>query len=291
MQSTKHESVFAEYIAEEDIFAASFQGHRRRQSVSSAERSAVLQNTVNALQRLRIALVGHETEIRKIEELAEYIQRLQNVDPPTSPEEQFNQLYYMRKWLFWVPVSLLQQEASGPGPAFLTIAHYYSTALDLEPLFPDLGSSFCAALALPALESIFMSPAAQDMRSMLQYPQRCALNYRSRAMLGQSSIMSQMPVTTTISPDALSYTTIGSISPAFTASPLHTPTPQSTRSYSSLLEVPRAGSTPGFGYVTQDWGAAPSPGWPSASSGYETQEEHSYGGFHAGLVSPAPIWT
>lgn len=302
LQSWKHESVFAEYIAEEDLFATSFQTHGRRHSVSSSERNAVLQNTIHALQRLRLALAGHESELRRTNELLEYVQRLQSAYPPESAEEQFNHLYYLRKYLFWIPVSLLQQPGGGQGPAVMTIAHFYSTALDLEPLFPDLGSSFCAALALPALEAVFstmstmqasqqMNPLVQEVVGMMQHPQNAALNYRSRAMLGQSSMMPQMPITT-VSPDSLSYTTVGNLSPAFRPSPMDTPTPQSSGSYSSYLEVPGPSSNPGFGYGTQSWGSAASPGFPAMPTGYAMLDEQSYGGFQTGLVaSPASIWT
>lgn len=301
MQSWKHESVFAEYIAEEDLFAASFQTHHRRQSVSDGERNTVLQSTIHALQRLRLALAGHDHELQKTSELLEYIQRLHGVDPPGSPEEQFNHAYYLRKWLLWVPVSLLQRQGGAHGPALMTIAHFYSTALELEPLFPDLGTSFCASLALPSLEAIFhlastmqasqpMNPDFLEISGMLQHPQRVALNYRSRAMLGQTSMIPpQMPVTT-ISPDALSYTTVGNLSPAFVPSPLHSPTPQSGSSYSSFLDVPGP-SNPGFGYGTENWGVSPSPGYPAMSPVYGMQGEQSYGGFRSGLVSPATIWT
>ena len=302
MQSWKHESVFTEYIAEEDLFAASFQSHRRRQSVSSAERNAVLQNTIHALQRLRLALAGCDHELQRTNELLEYVQRLQGVDPPESPEEQFNHLYYLRKWLFWVPVSLLQRQGASHGPALMTIAHFYSTALELEPLFPDLGSSFCAALALPPLEAVFgvassmqasqhMNPAIMELSNMMQHPQNVALNYRSRAMLGQTSMIPpQLPVS--LSSDALSYTTVGNISPAFVPSPLHTPTPQSSSSYSSFLEVPGS-SDPGFGYGTQNWGVAPSPGYPAGTPVYGMPDaQSSYGGFRSsGLVNPATVWT
>lgn len=301
MQSWKHDSVFAEYIAEEDIFAASFQSHQRRHSVTPSERNAVLQNTVNSLQRLRLALSGHEHELRRATELLEYVQRLQGVDPPESAEEQFNHLYYLRKWMFWVPVALLRQPGGGQGPAVMTIAHFYSTVLDLEPLFPDLGPSFCAALALPAIEAVFSTmstmqtsqhtnPIVQEVFSMMQQPQTAALNYRSRAMLRQPTLITQMPITT-ISPDALSYTTVGNISPAFRPSPMHTP--QSSSSYSSYLEVPGGLPSSGFAYGTQSWGTTASPGFPDMSSGYEIEEPESYGTYGAGLVaaSPVPIWT
>lgn len=301
MQSWKHDSVFAEYLAEEDIFAASFQSHQQQRVVSPAERNAVLQNTTHALQRLQLALAGHEIELRRANELLEYVQRLRGVDPPDSAEEQFNHLYYLRKWMFWVPVSLLQQPSGGQGPAVMTIAHFYSTVLDLEPLFPDLGPSFCAALALPAIEAVFstmstmqasqhLNPVVQEVRSMMQHPQNAALSYRSRSMLGQTTFMPQMPVTT-ISPDALSYTTVGSLSPAFRPSPLDTP--QSSSSYSSYLEVPNALPSSGFTYGTQNWGSTASPGFPDMASGYEVEDPESYGAFRAGLVatSPVPIWT
>ncbi|RMX72410.1 hypothetical protein D0869_14647 [Hortaea werneckii] len=186
MQSWKHESLFAEYVAEEDLLATAFRAPRRRSSVSAHERVSILQNVLYSLQRLQSALVGHEQELGWAYQLHAYVQQLQGIDPAQTPEDQFNCLYQLRKWLFWVPVSLLQGQSS-QGPALLTVAHLYSTALALEPLFPELGSSFCSAMTLQPLEAIIsvtdamqsqhgINTSTMEIGMLMQYPQQIAMN-------------------------------------------------------------------------------------------------------------------
>ena len=300
MQSWKYESIFAEFIAEEDLVGNSFRTHRRRPSVNPTERSAILHRTVQALQRAQMALAGHDMELHWMNQLITYVQRLQSLNPAQTPEEQFSQLYYLRKWLFWVPVSLLQQQG-GQGPAMLTLAHFYSAALTLEPLFPDLGSAFCGSLALPPLEAIIsvtgalrseqvMNPGSNVIASLMQFPQQTALSYRTRAIQTQQLAMQQDSPMVSFSPETLSYASIGNLSPAFAPSPLHYGTPQSASSQSPFLEVPTTHA--GFSYGLQGWGSVPSPGIPSPT--YNSQDEQMYGymgGFRSGFVQPAPIWT
>lgn len=304
MQSWKHESLFAEFITEEDLVANAFRNHRRRPSVNPTERAAVLHRTVQALQRVQMALVGHELELHWLNQLITYVQRLQSLNPPQTPEEQFSQLYYLRKWLFWVPVSLLQRPG-GQGPAMLTLAHFYATSLTLEPLFPDLGSSFCSALALQPLEAIVrVTDAMQsdqaanfafnEIMNLMQFPRQTAVNYRTRAIQTQQLVMQQESPIMNISPETWSYVSNGNLSPAFAPSPLHYGSSQSaSASQSPFLEVPMPQA--GFSYGMQSWGVAPSPGFPSQN--YNSQEEQMYGymqpmgGFRGGFVPPAPIWT
>ena len=303
MQAWKHESLFAEYIADEDLVASSFRTHRRRPSVNPSERSVILRNTVQALQQLQMSLIGQENEQQQVTDLLKYVQCLQALNPAQTADEQFSHLYQLRKRLFWVPVFLLQSQ-SRQGSATLTIAHFYATALALEPLFPDLGSSFCSAMALPPLDAIIsvtnamqsehaMDPMSIEVASLMQFPQQTALNYRIRAMQTQQTAMRQDPPTVNINPETLSYTSVGNLSPAFAPSPLHYGTPQSSSSgHSPWLEVPTTHS--GFSYGTQSWGV-PSPGL--SPQGYSPQIEQMYGymsmgsGFRSGFVPSAPIWT
>lgn len=309
MQSWKHESLFAEFVVEEDLVANAYRQHRRRPSVNLSERSTILQNAINALQRLQLTLVGQELETHWVNQLLTFLQTILGLDPPQGPEEQFNQLYHLRKWLFWVPVQLLQRQ-EGQGSAMLTLAHFYATALALEPLFPDLGSSFCAAMSLGPLESIItftdamrsetlMTSSAMEIASLMQWPQQTALIYRTRAMQPPPSMIPQDPIYN-VGPETLSYTTVGNISPAFAPSSLHygvqQPNSQSSSRPSSFLEVPSVyqGATTGFGYGTETWGAVPSPGLPAAA--YSSSQEDAYGymplgGFQSGFVNSAPIWT
>ena len=225
----------------------------------------------------------------------------------------------MRKWLFWVPVSLLQRQG-GKGPAMLTLGHFYGTALTLEPLFPDLGASFCSALALPALENLInvttamhsdvgLGTASSEIATLMSFPRQAAFNYRSQLMQNQPvAVMQSAPITYDFTADMNNYTTTGNLSPAFAPSPPHytASAPTSVLSSSTpYLEVPISQSSQaGFSYGTSSWGAMPSPGFPASAytSGLEgdmyDMNGLSLGGvqgvpdFRGGFVSPPlPIWT
>ncbi|KAK6432787.1 hypothetical protein LTR95_011039, partial [Oleoguttula sp. CCFEE 5521] len=168
MQGWGQQTLFADLIAEEDLVAGSFRAHRRRSSADGATRAALLQEITQALDLLRIFLAGHELETHWVAQLQDYVQRLQACEPARTPEEQFSHMYMLRKWLNWVPVSLLRRPG-GKGPAMLTLAHFYATALTLEPLFPDLGASFCSATALQPLEAIIgVTTAMSSTPGMLE---------------------------------------------------------------------------------------------------------------------------
>ena len=300
MQSWKQESLFAEYLAEEDIVASALRVHRRHPSIDPTERSTILFNVTKALQRLQVALSNQDVELGWINQLLAYVQRLQSLNSAGTPEEQFGQLYYLRKWLFWVPVSLLQQQG-GQASAMLTLSHFYATAIALEPLFPDLGSSFCGAIALPQLEAIIntidvmqsqraMNTASMEITNLLHFPRQSAINYRARAtQIVQASLQQSAPSFNPME-GSWAYPSIGNISPAFAPSTPHYTTSQSSSSgQSPWLEVPTTLS--GFAHGTQSWGMA-SPGFPLAS---QTEEQlygymSSMGGFRGGFVT-TPVWT
>ena len=281
--------------------AASLRMHSRKPSINTAERSSILQNTTQALQRLQMALRGQEPEQHWANQLSTYVQQLQSLNPARTPDEQFSQLYYLRKWLFWVPVSLLLPRRN-QGPSLLTLAHFYAVAMTLEPLFPDLGSSFCGAIALPPLEAVIgivnatqlepsMDPNSIEIAALMQFPRQTAHHYRNHAAQNRQPMMQQPTSMSHINPDTWSYTSIGNLSPAFAPSPLHY-TPHSTpSSQSPWLEVPTPQS--GFGYGTQSWGSSPSPGFPADLQ--STQDDQMYylpvGSFRGGFVPPVSVWT
>ena len=305
MQSWKHESLFSELIAEEDLVTEAFRKHRRRTSLNSTDRGVTLQNIVQALQRLQTGLGGHDMESHWIGQLLSYVCSIQAAAPAATPEEQFNHLYMLRKWLFWVPVSLMRRPG-GKGPAMLTIAHFYATALTLEPLFPDLGLAFCSALTLQPLETIIsvtsamqseqgMDSASLEIASMMQFPQQAAYSYRSRVLQNHTGTMIQSDSALYgLNPEALNYTSIGNLSPAFAPSTPHYASSASSSS-KPFLEVPSSQTASGFSYGTSSWGAMPSPGFPPQM--YTSQEDPIYdmsgvsmGGFRGEWVSPMPVW-
>lgn len=300
MHSWKHESIFAEYISEEDLFVGAYPS--RRPSLDQNDRNTILSNTIHASQRLQRFVAGHEAESYWIGQLLQYLQRLHASSPAQTPDEQYSHVYLLRKWLFWVPTLLLQSQG-GQGPALLTLSHFYAAALALEPLYPDLGSAFCARVALSPLEQIIsvtdamqsqraMDQNSMEIASLMQFPQQMALGFRNRVIQSQQIAMQQSSPMM-VNPDTLTYTSIGNLSPAFAPSLLHPVPTQPATTHASYLEVPS--QQPSFSSVQSGWGAMPSPGFPPQS--YTPQEEqqfygYSLGGFRGGFVpTPNPIWT
>lgn len=326
MQTWNRPSLFAEVITEGDYLVNALRVHRRQPSLNPVERSNTFQRIVEALQRLRMGLAGCDVELYWIEQLLLYVQSLQTSEPAYSPDAQFDQLYYLRKWLFWVPITLLRGQGGGQGPAMLTLAHFYATALVLEPLYPDLGSSFCSAIALAPLEKIIhviemmqssraMDAASIETASLMQFPRENAFAYRNQAgvQMDQPAARQTLPLNfiaaersgsgSSSSTNTWAYPTPGNLSPAF-----HPSTPsqhpaaaqqqqqqqQPQQPHVSWLGVPLgAQQYAGFAQGTQSWGM-PSPGLPP--SALEMQEGQMYGyaalgrGAGGGFV-PASVWT
>lgn len=299
MKSWNHESIFAEYINEEDLSASFHQTSMQSTAVSTSDRMSIFANTISALEQLLQSLSSHEAESYWIGQLLSYMQRLQVSAPASDPDEQFSHLYLLRKWLFWVPTLLLQQQG-GQGPAMLTLAHFYATALALEPLYPALGSVFCARIALAPLESIISvtsamhshaaDQSAAEIAMFMNYPRHMAMSFRNIIHESQTGVKQGNSGFQAFNPETLDYTTIGNMSPAFTPSPLHPAAGQTPTLPSSFLEVPSS-QTAGFTLGTQQWGVVPSPGFPPQEYTEQAQlYDYSMGGFRGGFVAPT-IWT
>ncbi|KIV99743.1 hypothetical protein, variant [Verruconis gallopava] len=216
-----------------------------------------------ALVKLQPYLATCEQESRWIDQLAGYIERLRTSNPPVNSEEQFAQLYALRKWLFWMPVTLLSSK-KGDIFTLLVLSHFYATALAIEPMFPNIGGPFLANLALPSLEELIrimntvqtsnnFTSMTQAAAMMMEFPRDVLSNYRAhRDWSHAQSPGSMQPHPYTI--DALNLD-LGqhlaefgynqSLSPAFAPSPLHMSPPNvlpGQGSRSPYLEVPRTGS-------------------------------------------------
>lgn len=312
MSSWRHESSFADYLAQDEVEAVR---NSPRQPQTIQQRHVVLQTVINSLQQLRPYLAGSETELSWTAQLLDYVQRLQGSEPAKSTEEQFNHMYVLRKWLLWVPTVLLQGQRP-QGPAMLAVAYFYATALELEPLFPEIGAE-CAVMAIKPLEKILQITNTMQMEhgfnrniqhiaTLMEFPRQAAVSFRNRTTVWAQPQLSPQTTPTYQQRsymDALQFDLenasygMGNISPAFAPSPLHFQPPQlpSSGSHSPFLEVPsqRSSSYGGFGYNTSEWGAMPSPGFPPTP--YNAQDEDVFGydaSLRSGFVAgPPTVWT
>lgn len=315
MQPWRHESLFADYIAEHTPMP----NKNFMSPISSPispetgrEHSVILSDIQSALQRLQPYLNRHDQEGKWVDQLRAYIDRLRASSPAQTPEEQFNQLYALRKWLFWVPISLLAAKR-GDVNVLVVLAHFYATALMLEPMFPDIGAVFCANLSLGPLEEIthivqgYQDPRydqrVQTVSYLIQFPSDAVASYKSRRdwarqQAGEASPVQQSPygletLNLDIEHQIAQYSYGQSLSPAFAPSPLtFIPPGLSSGQTSPYLEVPR---TTVDAYNPTSY-VSPLGSPAAIQPPYSAPEEHAFSfgmpmGYHpSGFVAPT-IWT
>ncbi|KAL1592334.1 hypothetical protein SLS60_011412 [Paraconiothyrium brasiliense] len=244
MHSWRHESMFAEYIAEQTPLPGKSFMNQNYSPVSSETRRehlTILSDIQSSLARLQpyLSLSRHEQEGKWVEQLRNYIERLRASGAAQTAEEQFGQLYALRKWLFWVPISLLAAKHTD-ATVMVVLAHFYAAALALEPMFPEIGAIFCANLSLGPLEGIvpiaqgYQNPSyddrTQSVSYLIQYPNDVATSYRARRdwmrqQAGEGSPLPQTPYgleALNMDLQNLAQYSYGqSTSPAFAPSPLN----------------------------------------------------------------------
>ncbi|KAK8245227.1 hypothetical protein HDK77DRAFT_376253 [Phyllosticta capitalensis] len=270
MQPWRHESAFSEYITEQASTAPQTFFNTGTSFISAdarREHLATLQLVHANIERLQPYLVNYEQESKWLDQLKGYIERLRVSNPPQTPEDQFQQLYALRKWLFWVPISLLSAR-SGDVNVLLVLSFFYAVAVAIEPVFSDIGASFCADNALIPLEEIVRCIDAlqaghgyahnmQTVAFLMDFPRETASNYRTRREWNrQHNVdlhLEQNPygletLNLDLENQIAEYGYGQSLSPAFAASPLHVQTPVHVQTpggimseaRSPYLEVPRS---------------------------------------------------
>ncbi|KAJ5062046.1 hypothetical protein J3E74DRAFT_38957 [Bipolaris maydis] len=326
MQPWRHESLFADYIAEHTPMPDRHFMNPISTPISPEAHREHINTLVDihaSLQRLQPYLVHNEQESKWVDQLKGYLDRLRSSGQAQSPEEQFNQLYALRKWLFWVPISLLAAKR-GDIIVLVILAHFYATALALEPMFPDVASVFVADLSVRPLEEItqlvqaFQDPRydshVQTMSYLVQFPLDMATSYKGRREWARQQSMAMPPMQQpssypleSINQDLenqiaqYSYSQSQSLSPAFAPSPLtFLPAGMASTPTSPYLEVPRSSTAvDAYGtassYASSNSYASPLGSPVALLPPYSAPQEHaiSFGmpsGYPSGFVA-TPIWT
>lgn len=245
MQAWRDQSLFAEYLIEhvsDPVRNFSDAAHFQPSHDQRHERLATLQNVYASLVQLQPFFALSEQENKWIDQLKGYVERLRTTAPAQSLDEQFGQLYALRKRMLWVPVSLLSSRQDDTS-VLLVLAHLYAVALAIEPLFPDVGADFCADLAIGPLSEIsrlvsqmqttqVYDNRVQTAAMMMEFPRNTANAYHSRRDWArrrsglqpalqphQSSCLDSLNLD--LGNQIADYGYYQSLSPAFGATPLH----------------------------------------------------------------------
>jgi hypothetical protein len=286
MQPWKNESQFGDFIAEQSTFPTAPPSpapggkklsNPRKQDLDS------LQRAYAQLQKVEAYLKQNNEDVKAIQQLMSFVRGVRKVSPNHTAAQRFEMLNPLRAWLFWLPVMLLQQTRGSPS-ALVILAHYYTIALVVEPLFPEVGAAYFGSLSLGPIEEIarrlFSINVSQtsdaDMQTplnLMEYPIDMVSKFRSRMGWVQPERTASFPTFGgngyTIEesfPTTLSYSPYGN--PAFTYSQEHImtmpPDPMSATAVSPLTLDP----------YTNNYLGIPSP---SGFGGYHSPASSNFG--------------
>jgi len=315
MEPWRHDSVFTQVL---DTFLAETRYRRPSQPImaTSEERQYILHNIHFNLQQLRPVIAARPLDLHWIDQLVDYVERLQASEPARTAEEQFSHLYVFRKWIHWVPSQLLDRDAVD-AVSLAVVAHLYAMGLALGPLFPDISTHFFQMWTVQPLHNILQRvsglqqpqqyySAHTDMEALFRFPHEALNLYRERQPWVHHIVQENTRRSSSMSTlQSNAYVDPGNLSPSFTPAQVYG-LPRSSFSLrkrsSSFLEVPvpqgPSHDPHGFTFNTSQWGAMPSPSFPAYEFSAQQegfagfQEEGSFlSDYHQGFVTPSEIWT
>lgn len=155
MDSWKHESQFGDFIAESSTFPTAppspTPDHRPAQP--RKEDLDLVNRTCKQLERLEMHLKASKEDSKSVAELLAFVRGIRKISPNAVISHQFERLRPLRNWLFYLPVYYLTVSGSSPN-ALVIIAHYYTVALLMERLYPEIGSAYFGSLCIGPIEEI-----------------------------------------------------------------------------------------------------------------------------------------
>jgi hypothetical protein len=193
MAPWKEESQFGDFIAEQSTFPTAppspAPGSKKLSTPRKADLDA-LQSAYAQLQKVETHLKENHEDVKAIQQLMTFVRGVRKVSPTHTAAQRFEMLNPLRTWLFWLPVMFLQQ-TGGSASALVTLAHYYTVALVVEPLFPEVGAAYFGSLSLGPIEEIARrlfsmnassTPGAdlQTPLNLMEYPIDMVTNFRNR---------------------------------------------------------------------------------------------------------------
>ena len=190
MQPWQNESRFEDFIAEKNTFPTAPPSpdtpfNNPKHADLDALRVASLQ-----LRKLEAYLKGDIEGTEAIIQLINFVEGLRTLSPNHTTTQRFDMLDPLRTWLLWLPVTYVQKERM-PLSAFVILAYYYTTALMVEPLFPEIGAAYFGSLSLSPIEEIARRLVSfntcqtsqedfQTALNLMAYPMDMAYKFRIR---------------------------------------------------------------------------------------------------------------
>jgi hypothetical protein len=176
MQPWKNESQFGDFIAEQSTFPTappSPMPNAKKLTMPRKTDMEALQFAYGQLGHVETTLAACNEDTKAITQLMTFVRSIRKVSASHTAAQRFEMLNPLRAWLFWLPVMYMQQARESPY-ALVVLAYYYTVALVVEPIFPEVGAAYFGSLSLGPIEEIarrlFSVNVSQDLDDELQTP-------------------------------------------------------------------------------------------------------------------------
>ncbi|SPQ21281.1 e1196b81-abe7-4cc1-b87d-6d8621d9401a [Thermothielavioides terrestris] len=192
MDPWKHESQFGDFIAESSTFPTAPPSPRPDHQPSQPREDDLeaFQRALQQLQKLESFLKKSREDTKPVAQLITFLKGSRKVTSSLSVAQQFDRLKPLRTWLFWLPVMYLQRNGASPS-ALVVIAHYYTAALLMERLFPEIGAAYFGSMTIGPVEEIarrlyairnagHLQGDLQTPLNLMEFPIETVNEFRSR---------------------------------------------------------------------------------------------------------------
>ncbi|KAM3440022.1 hypothetical protein NHJ13734_003457 [Beauveria thailandica] len=205
IDSWKYESQFTDFIAKNyTIYAlqaapALPEAQHCRSEPRTVDLDNAFQRTLDQVQKVEAHLRCNNEETIQIQHLVGLLTGARKTS--TLPiTQQYESLQPLRSWLFWMPVGYLQKHSASAN-SLVVVAYFYTVALLLECLLPEIGAAHFASQSIFAVEEIahrLMSTGAHDWArthlALMQFPLDTVSECRSRMGLVNHEKTSSFPL-------------------------------------------------------------------------------------------------
>lgn len=155
-----------------------------------------LDQTIQALQMTQKRISHNLEHSQRLGELIEFIQQFRDDFPNQTAEQSFESIQTLRRWLFWLPPSMLRSSESEIN-ALPILAQFFAVGISLDRFFPELGGAYLGALFISPVEEMYRiiathnaaDPFNTELRlalELMDLPRGIVARYRSRLPLSWS---------------------------------------------------------------------------------------------------------
>jgi len=159
-------------------------------SLTNEEDYAQLDRTVCALHAAQKGVFHNPEHSQRLGELIEFVQQFRQEYPNETSEQSFERIQVLRRWLFWLPASMLQGRDS-EFSALAILSQFFAVGVALDRFYPEMGGSHLGALSIGPIEEMYRILAANNAAdpfnheirqamTLMDLPRRIVARYRSR---------------------------------------------------------------------------------------------------------------